>query len=184
VTTDAAGKPAPTEALAQLLTRRSRRKGRIAKQLPLRIVDDLWAPIPDRTEYPPATLMAWEQERLGMFTTPLPRTDGIPSIPICDLPEHVGETVTVVGVIVQEKMHVARQSGKPMGYARIMDGTGSWNLTIFPAFWPQCKEHLKIGNFVAVHGKVTHERDGYDLWVRRIFPVAVEDSEAEHAHAS
>lgn len=166
----------PREELTLLFKHRRKPKD----QLSFAQIDAIPTTLPDRDEHPLTVRLAWEQERIGMFTQPLPAFHGVPAIPIVELPDHVDERLTIAGVLIQVKPHVARTSKQQMAYARLMDETGSWNLTVFPRAWNRSREALRIGNVVMAVGKVTKERDGYDFWVDRITTLAPHDTTTTH----
>ena len=119
-----------------------------------------YLPIPP--EYPFERKLAHE---LAIFGFPLschpldlfqPTVEGIPHITAKDLPQCVGQQVTVIGWLVTEKI-VSTKTGEPMEFLTLEDQTGLYDATVFPATYRRYCHLLAANHAYVVTGRVERQ---------------------------
>ena len=90
---------------------------------------------------------------LDLFKEVLAR---IPHIPAKELPQHVGEDVTVIGWLVTEKI-ISTKKGDPMEFVTFEDQTGLYDATLFSNTYRRYCHLLALNQAYAVTGRVEEQ---------------------------
>ena len=101
---------------------------------------------------------------LDLFKDVLAR---IPYIPAKDLPQHVGEEVTVIGWLVTEKI-ISTKKGEPMEFITLEDQTSLYDATLFPNTYRRYCHLLAMNQAYAVTGRVEEQFSTVSLTVRTL----------------
>jgi len=116
-----------------------------------------YLPIPP--DYSPTRLIAEEIEAFG-FPLRCHPLDLIPATQIpphtvsaYDMAEHVGRPVTMLGVLITEKV-VHTKHGNPMEFVSFEDSTGLYDATIFPDVYRRTYRLLAVNRAYVVEGVV------------------------------
>ena len=73
-----------------------------------------------------------------------------------DLAQHVGETVTVIGWLVTEKV-ISTKKGEPMEFITLEDQTGLYDATVFPNIYRRYCHLLATNHAYVVTGLVEQQ---------------------------
>ena len=116
-----------------------------------------YLPIPP--EYPLLRLITEEIEILG-FPLRCHPLDLVPAnhvpatvVPACDMTHHIGRVVTMMGVLITEKV-VHTKQGDPMEFVSFEDLSGLYDATIFPDIYRKTCHLLKTNRAYVVEGRV------------------------------
>ena len=130
-----------------------------------------YLPIPP--EYSLSQRLAHELELFGfplnchpleLFTDRLAR---IPHMSANDLPQHVGEEVTVIGWLVTEKI-VSTKKGEPMEFLTLEDQTSLYDATLFPQTYRRYCHLLATNQAYVVTGLVEEHFSTVTLTVKEL----------------
>ena len=101
---------------------------------------------------------------LDLFKDVLAR---VPHISANDLPEHVGEQVTVIGWLVTEKI-VSTKKGEPMEFMTLEDQTSLYDATLFPQTYRRYCHLLATNQAYVVTGLVEEQFSTVTLTVKEL----------------
>lgn len=132
--------------------------------------------LPDTPEYPKQELLSFEKELLGLYLTDHPLATALKqinrqtTIKIEDIEAsmHLGQTHAIGGVISGLKVLTTKQSGKPMAFGNISDGTGSIRFVAFPKVYDQASDLIKTDGVVLIKGKLDSRDEELQLVAERI----------------
>lgn len=116
-------------------------------------------------EIPPAELLAWERELLGLYISRHPLQDyevilNELALPIAELkPESEGARVTVGGSLTAVR-EITTRNGSKMAFARLNDLNGEVELVVFPKLYAADPNSWIQDNILLATGKLTSGRDG------------------------
>lgn len=134
--------------------------------------------IPPLPELPRAELLAEEQERLGMFTSPLPLLDIGANATIGQLGDLIGEQTTTYGVISTTR-EITTKAGDRMAFVSLTDGTATIEVVVFPRLFAERKDDLKEGRLLVVIGRIEARLDTISLLADRCFVPELDSSQLE-----
>jgi DNA-directed DNA polymerase III PolC len=121
-------------------------------------------PLKPLPEIPGDEILAWEQERLGMFTSPLPLIESA-TCTLGELGDLVGEAVTTYGVIASMR-EITTKRGELMAFVAITDGTAQVDVVFFPQVWADKQRDLREGTLLVVTGQVEDRGEEFSLICR------------------
>ncbi len=116
-----------------------------------------YLPIPP--EYPLSHLIAQEIETFG-FPLRCHPLDLVPAshvptkiVPACDMAHHIGRSITMMGVLITEKV-VHTKQGDPMEFVSFEDLSGLYDATIFPDMYRRTCHLLGTNRAYIIEGRV------------------------------
>jgi error-prone DNA polymerase len=128
------------------------------RQTPLSVVGGQGAlPIPE--EYSASQILRHEIELLGfplslhplqLYRSVLEKIQYVPAI---DMGTHVGRAVTMIGLLITEKMAQTRD-GNPMEFITLEDTTALYDATLFPAVYRRVCQLLTPNQPYLLRGRV------------------------------
>ena len=101
---------------------------------------------------------------LDLFKDLLTRT---PHVTAKDLAQHVGETVTVIGWLVTEKV-ISTKKGEPMEFITLEDQTGLYDATVFPNMYRRYCHLLATNHAYVVTGLVEQQFSAVTVTVQEL----------------
>ncbi|MDE5583803.1 MAG: DNA polymerase III subunit alpha, partial [Ruminococcus sp.] len=119
--------------------------------------------VPEIPEYSQRKLLAMEKEATGIYLSgnPLAEYEYISSLmktrKIADISANVreGETVRLLCLVQNKKIHSLRNKSEKMCFLEISDGTGEIDAVVFPDLYAESADFLNADNIILVTGKVS-----------------------------
>ncbi len=132
--------------------------------------------LPDTPEYPKPELLSFEKELLGIYLTDHPLATALKqinrqtTIKIEDIEAsmHLGQTHAIGGVLSGLKVVTTKQTGKPMAFGTINDGTGNLRFVAFPKVYDQVSQLIKADSVVLIKGKLDSRDEELQMVAERI----------------
>ncbi|MBI4040224.1 DNA polymerase III subunit alpha [Candidatus Daviesbacteria bacterium] len=133
--------------------------------------------LPDVEEFPLEQMLIFEKELLGFYLHEPPFAKLLRQIgdysthKIGDLgDEHIGQKVTLGGVVSEVKRVLTKKSSAEMAFVRLSDGVAEIETVVFPATFGQSKEFLVRDNVILVWGRIDKREDQLSLVVDNLSP--------------
>ena len=126
--------------------------------------------LPEVDELPLEQLLIFERDLLGFylheppFLAKLSQLDEFVSVKVLDLTdEHIGQKLTLGGVVTDVKKVLTKKSQAEMAFVRISDGIGEIECVVFPQTFGQTKEFLLKDNVILIWGRIDKREDQLSL---------------------
>ena len=131
--------------------------------------------LPEVDELPLEQLLIFEKDLLGFylheppFLAKLSKLDEFVSVKVSDLTdEHIGQKLTLGGVITEVKKVLTKKSQAEMAFAKISDGIGEVECVVFPKTFAESKEFLIKDNVILIWGRIDKREDTLSLVVDNV----------------
>ncbi|HUU69527.1 MAG TPA: DNA polymerase III subunit alpha [Planctomycetota bacterium] len=140
-------------------------------------LEEIEPAVPDIPDYPLAEKIAYERRVLEFCVSAHPMTllDGRyrsgELVAIKDMARHVGETVTVAGVVISTKGTTTAKNER-MKFVSLEDHSGVVEVVLFPDTYSRCGRALLAGAAV-VTGKVTDDETAITLEAQTVKPLDI-----------
>lgn len=133
--------------------------------------------LPDIPEFSQEEKLALEKQLLGLYLTEHPLTASLSKITgrtshkLCELSldEHVGQKVTVGGIVASQRIVVTKNGGREMAFVTLEDDTGSADLVVFPTVFERTKELWGRREPILIEGTVNQRDDALSIIVDRAY---------------
>lgn len=131
--------------------------------------------LPDIEEMPLTEILQYEKDLLGFYIhepTYFAKLRSIRGFVACRLgdlsEEHVGQKLTLGGVLVEVKKIVTKKSGAEMAFIKISDGMSQQEAVVFPRTFETAKKFLNKDEVVLMSCKIEKREDAISLIVDTI----------------
>ncbi|MGH7146828.1 MAG: DNA polymerase III subunit alpha [Nitrospiraceae bacterium] len=134
-------------------------------------VASTYLPVPP--EYPASRRLHDEFETLGfpLSQHPMDRYRDMLThlryLPAKDMADHVGQSVTMIGVMVTSKA-VHTKDGEPMEFVSFEDETGLYDATLFPDVYRRVYQSLTLNSPYVLHGLIEEDYGVLTLTVEQL----------------
>ena len=152
---------------------------------------DLFVSLPEVEEMPLEQLLTFEKELLGFYLHEPPflkKLQQIGRYVSCKLAEisddHVGQKLTLGGVITEAKKVLTKRSAQEMAFLKISDGISSLEVVVFPATFAQAKQFLDRDQVVIISGRIDKREEELSLVCESIDLFDPENVEGSHLQRS
>lgn len=131
--------------------------------------------LPNVSEMPLEQLLIFEKELLGFYLHEPPylkkleQVSKYSKVPLADLEEeHVGQKMTLGGVITSVKKVLTKRTALEMAFVKISDGMSEIEMVVFPSLFESCRDFLVRDEVVVASGRIDKREEGISLVVEKI----------------
>ncbi len=131
--------------------------------------------LPNVPEWPLREKLKNEKDLLGFYLSDNPvkgvmmRVENRISHRINQLEDHhIGQTVTLAGLISRVKQVYTKKGNNAMAFARLEDDTGGIDMVIFPKLYEETKELWEVDKSVLIKGKLDSREENLNLVVNEV----------------
>lgn len=115
--------------------------------------------LPEIEELTQAELLAFEKDFLGFYLTDHPLAsvlayfEELVSCPLGEVGEHLGQTITIGGIITQVRKITTRKDNQEMAFVSLEDRTGRLEVVVFPRLYQETKNVWLKDQAVLISGR-------------------------------
>ena len=131
--------------------------------------------LPEVEEMPLEQLLVFERDLLGFYLHEPPylkKLQQITQVVNCKLieisDEHIGQKLTLGGVITEVKRVLTKKSAQEMAFIKISDGISQIEAVVFPATFSESKDFLGRDEVVLITGRIDKREEELSLVCERI----------------
>lgn len=139
--------------------------------------------LPEVEELPLEQLLIFEKDLLGFYLHEPPylaKLQKIPEFVTCRISEvsdeHVGQKITLGGVITEVKKVLTKKTASEMAFLKISDGISEIECVIFPAIFVASKEYLIKDEVILIWGRIDKREESLSLVADNSTPFDPESS--------
>lgn len=126
--------------------------------------------LPEVEEMPLEQLLVFEKDLLGFYLHEPPYLKKLQQIgqyvsfKLANLSdEHVGQKITLGGVIIEVKKVLTKRSAQEMAFIKLSDGISQIEAVVFPAIYSESKDFLSRDQVVVILGRVDKREEELSL---------------------
>jgi len=150
---------------------------------PMRLADSL----PEVAEWPLRDKLKFEKELLGFYLSDNPVKSIMARVARrvthrinqLDPEHHIGQTVTLGGMVIKVRQVVTKKNNDLMAFVRLEDDTSVVDGVVFPKLYAETKELWEEDKPVLVTGKVDYREETINLVINEVEYVDVSKEEKE-----
>lgn len=150
---------------------------------PMRLADSL----PEVAEWPLRDKLKFEKELLGFYLSDNPVKSIMARVAWkvthrinqLDPEHHIGQTVTLGGMVIKVRQVVTKKNNDLMAFVRLEDDTSVVDGVVFPKLYAETKELWEEDKSVLVTGKVDYREETINLVINEVEYVDVSKEEKE-----
>lgn len=150
---------------------------------PMRLADSL----PEVAEWPLRDKLKFEKELLGFYLSDNPVKSIMARVAQrvthrinqLDPEHHIGQTVTLGGMVIKVRQVVTKKNNDLMAFVRLEDDTSVVDGVVFPKLYAETKELWEEDKPVLVTGKVDYREETINLVINEVEYVDVSKEEKE-----
>ncbi len=150
---------------------------------PMRLADSL----PEVAEWPLRDKLKFEKELLGFYLSDNPVKSIMARVAQrvthrinqLDPEHHIGQTVTLGGMVIKVRQVVTKKNNDLMAFVRLEDDTSVVDGVVFPKLYAETKELWEEDKSVLVTGKVDYREETINLVINEVEYVDVSKEEKE-----
>ena len=150
---------------------------------PMKLEDSL----PDVAEWPLRDKLKFEKELLGFYLSDNPVKSIMSRVSSrvthrinqLDSEHHIGQTVTLGGMVIKVRQVVTKKNNDLMAFVRLEDDTSVVDGVVFPKLYAETKELWEEDKPVLVTGKVDYREETINLVINEVEYVDVSKEEKE-----
>lgn len=154
-----------------------------AESDPMRLADSL----PEVAEWPLRDKLKFEKELLGFYLSDNPVKSIMARVARrvthrinqLDPEHHIGQTVTLGGMVIKVRQVVTKKNNDLMAFVRLEDDTSVVDGVVFPKLYAETKELWEEDKPVLVTGKVDYREETINLVINEVEYVDVSKEEKE-----